>query len=67
MATTTLTLPDDLHAALRAVADEERRSVNATMVTALEAFVAARTHKTQVRAAAQQVAERDAELLARLA
>jgi len=37
------------------------------MVTALEAFVAGRVHKARVRAAAQLVAERDAELLRRLA
>lgn len=66
MATTTLTLADDLHAALKELAEADRRSLNSTMVLALEAFVATRTHRSRVRQLAAQVATDHAELLERL-
>lgn len=64
---TTVNLPDDLHAALRRVADDEHRSMNATILVAVEQYVAARSHRSKVRALAADVARQDAELLARLA
>jgi predicted transcriptional regulator len=64
---TTLSLPDDLHAQLRAVADEEHRSVNATIVVAVERYVGDRNRRSRVRELAAEVARRDAELLDRLA
>jgi predicted transcriptional regulator len=64
---TTVSLPDELHAALKRVADEEHRSMNATILVALEQYVAARSHRAKVRELASDVARRDAELLDRLA
>jgi predicted transcriptional regulator len=64
---TTVSLPDDLHAALKRVADEEHRSMNATILVALEQYVTARSHRAEVRKLASDVARRDAELLDRLA
>jgi predicted transcriptional regulator len=64
---TTVNLPEELHAQLRRVADEDRRSTNATIVVAVEQYVAARSHRARVRELAEDVAGRDAELLDRLA
>jgi predicted transcriptional regulator len=64
---TTVNLPDDLHAQLRHLADEERRSMNATIVVAVERYVAERSHRARVRELASEVAQRDADLLDRLA
>lgn len=64
---TTINLPDDLHAALRRVADDEHRSMNATILVAVEQYVAARSHRAKVRGLAADVARQDAELLDRLA
>ncbi len=64
---TTVNLPDELHAQLKQVAEEEHRSMNATILVALERYVAERTHRGRVRELAGEVARRDAELLDRLA
>ena len=64
---TTVNLPDGLHERLRQLADEEHRSMNATIVVAVEEYIAARSHRARVRDLATEVAERDAELLRRLA
>ena len=64
---TTVILPDGLHERLRQLADEEHRSMNATIVVAVEEYIAARSHRARVRDLATEVAERDAELLRRLA
>jgi predicted transcriptional regulator len=64
---TTVNLPEELHAQLKQVADEDRRSMNATIVVAVEQYVAARSHRARVRELAEDVAGRDAELLERLA
>jgi predicted transcriptional regulator len=64
---TTVNLPEELHAELKQVADEDRRSMNATIVVAVEQYVAARSHRARVRELAKDVADRDAELLDRLA
>lgn len=64
---TTVNLPEELHTQLKQVADEDRRSMNATIVVAVEQYVAARSHRTRVRELARDVASRDAELLDRLA
>jgi predicted transcriptional regulator len=64
---TTLNLPDELHAALKRIADDEHRSMNATILVAVEQYVAARSHRSKVRELAADVARQDAELLDRLA
>jgi predicted transcriptional regulator len=64
---TTVNLPDELHAALKQIADDEHRSMNATIVVAVEQYVAVRSHRAKVRELAADVAQRDAELLDRLA
>jgi predicted transcriptional regulator len=64
---TTVNLPDELHAALKRVAEDEHRSMNATILVALEQYVAARSHRTKVHELAADVARMDAELLDRLA
>ncbi len=64
---TTINLPSELHAALKRVADDEHRSMNATILVAVEQYVAARSHRAKVRELAADVAQRDAELLDRLA
>ncbi|MEV4845547.1 Arc family DNA-binding protein [Micromonospora matsumotoense] len=64
---TTVNLPDGLHERLKDLAEEEHRSMNATIVVAVEEYVAARSRRARVRELARDVAERDAELLRRLA
>jgi len=64
---TTVNLPDELHALLKQVADQERRSMNATILMAVEQYVAERSHRARVRDLATEVARQDAELLDRLA
>jgi predicted transcriptional regulator len=64
---TTVNLPSELHAALKRIADDEHRSMNATILVAVEQYVAARSHRSTVRRLAADVAQRDAELLDRLA
>ncbi len=64
---TTVTLPDDLHARLKTVAAEEHRSMHATILVAIEAYLARNEHRARVRDLAGQVASQDAELLDRLA
>jgi predicted transcriptional regulator len=64
---TTVNLPEELHAQLRRVADEDHRSMNATIVVAVEQYVTARSHRARVHDLARDVAARDAELLDRLA
>ncbi|MGA3487185.1 ribbon-helix-helix domain-containing protein [Micromonosporaceae bacterium DT55] len=64
---TPVNLPDGLHEQLKRVADAEHRSVDDTIVVAVEEYVAARDRRSRVRDLAGQVAERDAELLRRLA
>jgi predicted transcriptional regulator len=64
---TTLNLPDELHAALKSLAEAEHRSVNATILVAVERYIEDSAHKTKVVTAAREVAVRDAELLNRLA
>jgi hypothetical protein len=64
---TTISLPDELHAALKRIADDEHRSMNATILVAVEQYVAARSHRAKVRELAVDVARRDSELLDRLA
>jgi predicted transcriptional regulator len=64
---TTINLPNELHAALKQIADDEHRSMNATILVAVEQYVAVRSHRSKVRELAADVARRDAELLNRLA
>lgn len=67
MATTTVTLPDELHGALKRVAADEHRSANATIVVAVEEYVRRRDKRAAVRAIATEVADKHRELLDRLA
>jgi predicted transcriptional regulator len=64
---TTVNLPDELHSLLKQVADRERRSMNATILMAVEQYVTERSHRGRVRELAAEVARQDAELLDRLA
>jgi hypothetical protein len=61
-----LRLPDDVHAGIREVAEEDGNSVNTEVVIALKEFLANRQTE-RVRQYALEIAEEDAELLARLA
>jgi predicted transcriptional regulator len=64
---TTVNLPDGLHEQLKQLADQEHRSMNATIVVAVKQYVSERSHRSRIRDLAGEVAERDAELLRRLA
>jgi len=64
---TTVNLPDELHAALRRLADEQRRSMNQVITEALGRFVADHEHRARIDAATAEIVARDAELLDRLA
>lgn len=64
---TTLNLPDDLHAQLKELAEAEHRSMNATILVAIEQYVEDHGRRARVRKLAGEVAQRDAELLGRLA
>jgi predicted transcriptional regulator len=64
---TTVSLPDGLHEQLKELAGEEHRSMNATIVVAIEEYVSAHNHRARVRDIAHEIAERHAELLRRLA
>ncbi len=63
---TTLNLPDVIHTQLKVIADIEHRSVNATILVAIERYLEEQVHKARVRELAKDVAQRDAELLERL-
>lgn len=65
--TRTIDFPDDLINELKKVAEQEHRSVNATLIVAAKEYVERRDHRARVRAAAQKVVEMDGELLDRLA
>lgn len=67
MSTTTVTLPDELHADLKAVAEAEHRSANATIVIAVAEYLERRSKRAAVRGVAAEIAERHKELLERLA
>lgn len=62
-----MSLPDDLHAALRRLADEQRRPMNQIIAEVLGRFVADHEHRARVDAATAEIVARDAELLDRLA
>lgn len=64
---TTINLPDGLHERLKELAEQEHRSMNATIVVAVEEYVSAHNRRARVRDLARDVAGRDAELLRRLA
>lgn len=61
-----LRLPDDVHSQIKEIAAEEGNSVNTEVVVALKEFIAHRQTQ-KVRQYALEIAEEDAELLARLA
>ena len=64
---TTVSLPDDLHASLKQVAEAGHRSANATIIIAITEYVSRHNKQAKVRALAAEVAERHQELLDRLA
>ncbi|MGF1645983.1 MAG: Arc family DNA-binding protein [Kineosporiaceae bacterium] len=64
---TTVNLPDDLHAALKQLADAEHRSANATIIVAISEYIQRHQRRATVGALAAEVAERHRELLDRLA
>lgn len=64
---TTVNLPDGLLERITELAEQEHRSVDATIVDAIEEYVSARSRRSRVRELARDVAERDVELLRRLA
>lgn len=64
---TTVSLPDELHTALRRLADEQRRPMNQIVTEVLTRFVADHEHRAKVDAATAEIVARDAELLDRLA
>lgn len=64
---TTVNLPDDLHASLKAVADAQHRSANATIIVAVAEYVQNHDKRARISKLAADVATRDAELLDRLA
>ncbi|GAA1872801.1 ribbon-helix-helix domain-containing protein [Asanoa iriomotensis] len=64
---TTVDLPDGLHERLKQLAEEDRRSLNATIVVAVEEYLSARSRRDRIRGLAGEVVERDPELLHRLA
>lgn len=61
-----LRLPEEVHARLKAAADEDGTSTNSEAVTAISDYLDRRQTK-QVSDLAGQIAREDAELLARLA
>lgn len=67
MATTTVTIPDDLHKSLKQIADDEHRSLNATMIVAMTHYVQNRDRRAAIRAMAAEIARRDREILDGLA
>ncbi|MDG4770134.1 Arc family DNA-binding protein [Solwaraspora sp. WMMD792] len=63
----TVNLLDDLHARLKQITEAEHRSANATIVVAIEEYVARHSKRPKVRGLAADVTERHRELLDRLA
>lgn len=62
-----MSLPDELHAALRRLAEGQHRSMNQIITEVLARFVADEEHRARVDAATAEIVVRDAELLDRLA
>lgn len=67
MITTTISLPDELHAELKQIAEAERRSFTQTVVMELQKAVEKRRHRAQVRELAERVRDDHQRLLDRLA
>jgi predicted transcriptional regulator len=65
--TRTIELPDELAAALKAVAAAEHRSVQQTLVIAAREYVERHNVRARVRESGQRIIEQDRELLDRLA
>ena len=67
MITTTISLPDELHAELKQIAEAERRSFTQTVVMELQKAVDKRRHRERVHELAAQVRDEHGQLLDRLA
>jgi predicted transcriptional regulator len=67
MITTTISLPDELHAQLKQLAEADRRSFTQTVVIELQKAVESRRHLSRVRELAEQVGDEHRPLLDRLA
>ncbi|MEU3453935.1 Arc family DNA-binding protein [Micromonospora sp. NPDC006766] len=52
---------------MKQLAEQEHRSMNATIAVVVEEYTATRSDRVRVRDPAREVVERDAELLRRLA
>ncbi|MFD3685573.1 Arc family DNA-binding protein [Nocardiopsis sp. NPDC058631] len=61
-----LRLPEDVHARIKEAAEEDGNSVNSEVVLAVREYLA-RRQTERVRQYALEIAQEDAELLARLA
>jgi predicted transcriptional regulator len=67
MITTTISLPEELHAELKQIAEAERRSFTQTVVMELQKAVDKRRHRERVRELAERVRDDHQGLLDRLA
>lgn len=65
--TRTIDFPDELIDALKEVAADEHRSVNATLIVAAKEYVERRSVRQRAMALGREVVEMDRELLDRLA
>ncbi|MGW4640267.1 Arc family DNA-binding protein [Sphaerisporangium sp. NPDC004334] len=66
MAETRLRLPDEIYEQIKQIAGDDAQSVNSAMVAAIEEYIA-RRKRERYRAMGRKIAERDRELLDRLA
>ncbi|MCP2345096.1 MULTISPECIES: Arc family DNA-binding protein [Nonomuraea] len=66
MAETRLRLPDETYEQIKKIAGDDGQSVNSAMVAAIDDYIA-RRRRERYRAIGRKVAERDRELLERLA
>lgn len=67
MSVTTVDIPDELKARIKALAASEHRSMNATILVALEEYAEQQERRAKVRTLARRVADEHGELLDRLA
>ncbi|WP_019629449.1 toxin-antitoxin system HicB family antitoxin [Actinomadura atramentaria] len=66
MTTRSIRIPDELDAALVALAEAEHVSINTEIIRAVEERVRAQAHRARVRSVMAEVMAEDAELLTRL-
>ncbi|MEV4551043.1 CopG family transcriptional regulator [Nonomuraea wenchangensis] len=66
MAETRLRLPDETYEQIKQIAGHDAQSINSAMVVAIEEYIA-RRRRERYQAMGRKIAERDRELLERLA